>query len=93
MTNSHIYTSHKNLDKIKKIVAIGGGHGLGRVMSGIGFMEERLTAIVATTDNGGSTGRFVENKAVLRGEIYVIVQSKSLLNPAQPLHYLNTVFW
>ncbi|MFD0965860.1 uridine diphosphate-N-acetylglucosamine-binding protein YvcK [Seminibacterium arietis] len=57
MTNSRPYTSHKNLDKIKKIVAIGGGHGLGRVMSALSFMEERLTAIVATTDNGGSTGR------------------------------------
>ena len=39
------------------IVAIGGGHGLGRVMSALSFIKERLTGIVTTTDNGGSTGR------------------------------------
>lgn len=40
-----------------KIVAIGGGHGLGRVLSTLSFLENRLTGIVTTTDNGGSTGR------------------------------------
>jgi len=39
------------------IVAIGGGHGLGRVLSTLSFMGRRLTGIVTTTDNGGSTGR------------------------------------
>lgn len=39
------------------IVAIGGGHGLGRVLSTLSFLGDRLTGIVATTDNGGSTGR------------------------------------
>jgi uncharacterized cofD-like protein len=45
--------------KINKlnVVAIGGGHGLGRVLSTLSFLENRLTGIVATTDNGGSTGR------------------------------------
>ena len=44
---------------IKKfnIVAIGGGHGLGRVLSSLSFMGNQLTGIVTTTDNGGSTGR------------------------------------
>ncbi|WP_109059063.1 gluconeogenesis factor YvcK family protein [Aggregatibacter aphrophilus] len=51
------YQQHENLSRITKIVAIGGGHGLGRVMSALSFMKERLTAIVTTTDNGGSTGR------------------------------------
>ncbi len=41
----------------KQIVAIGGGHGLGRVLSTLSFLEKRLTGIVTTTDNGGSTGR------------------------------------
>ncbi|OOF55575.1 gluconeogenesis factor YvcK family protein [Rodentibacter genomosp. 2] len=41
----------------QRVVAIGGGHGLGRVMSALSFMKERLTGIVTTTDNGGSTGR------------------------------------
>ncbi|GLX80154.1 putative gluconeogenesis factor [Thalassotalea insulae] len=41
----------------KKVVAIGGGHGLGRVLSTLSFLEKQLTGIVTTTDNGGSTGR------------------------------------
>lgn len=39
------------------IVAIGGGHGLGRVLSTLSFMANNLTGIVTTTDNGGSTGK------------------------------------
>ncbi|NQY64662.1 MAG: uridine diphosphate-N-acetylglucosamine-binding protein YvcK [Alteromonadaceae bacterium] len=39
------------------VVAIGGGHGLGRVLSTLSFLGEQLTGIVTTTDNGGSTGR------------------------------------
>ncbi len=48
------------LYKCRRIVAIGGGHGLGRVMASLGFLGERLTGIVATTDDGGSTGRLRE---------------------------------
>lgn len=39
------------------IVAIGGGHGLGRVLSALSAYGENITGIVTTTDNGGSTGR------------------------------------
>ncbi|HDS1203942.1 TPA: uridine diphosphate-N-acetylglucosamine-binding protein YvcK [Shewanella algae] len=41
----------------RQVVAIGGGHGLGRVLSALAFLGNHLTGIVATTDNGGSTGR------------------------------------
>ncbi|WBA07946.1 uridine diphosphate-N-acetylglucosamine-binding protein YvcK [Salinivibrio kushneri] len=41
----------------QRIVAIGGGHGLGRVLSALGAYGEQVTGIVTTTDNGGSTGR------------------------------------
>ncbi|MDU5690794.1 MAG: uridine diphosphate-N-acetylglucosamine-binding protein YvcK [Citrobacter freundii] len=34
-----------------------GGHGLGRVLSSLSPLGSRLTGIVTTTDNGGSTGR------------------------------------
>jgi uncharacterized cofD-like protein len=44
------------LEKLN-VVAIGGGHGLGRVLSTLSFLEKQLTGIVTTTDNGGSTGR------------------------------------
>ncbi|MBB1200055.1 uridine diphosphate-N-acetylglucosamine-binding protein YvcK [Enterobacteriaceae bacterium 89] len=42
---------------LDRVVALGGGHGLGRVMSSLSFLGSRLTGIVTTTDNGGSTGR------------------------------------
>ncbi|MGF1741607.1 uridine diphosphate-N-acetylglucosamine-binding protein YvcK [Vibrio profundum] len=41
----------------KKVVAIGGGHGLGRVLSALKDFGSNATGIVTTTDNGGSTGR------------------------------------
>ncbi|NGO00317.1 uridine diphosphate-N-acetylglucosamine-binding protein YvcK [Grimontia sp. S25] len=40
-----------------KIVAVGGGHGLGRVLSALREHGELVTGVVTTTDNGGSTGR------------------------------------
>ncbi|WP_299495344.1 uridine diphosphate-N-acetylglucosamine-binding protein YvcK [uncultured Shewanella sp.] len=48
---------HNALNRFNHVVAIGGGHGLGRVLSSLSFLGDRLTGIVATTDNGGSTGR------------------------------------
>ncbi|WP_372765787.1 uridine diphosphate-N-acetylglucosamine-binding protein YvcK [Pseudoalteromonas sp.] len=39
------------------IVCIGGGHGLSQVLSALKNIPCALTAIVTTTDNGGSTGR------------------------------------
>jgi len=41
----------------KKVVAIGGGHGLGRILAALKDFGKNATGIVATTDNGGSTGR------------------------------------
>lgn len=41
----------------KKIVAIGGGHGLGRILAALKGFGGNATGIVTTTDNGGSTGR------------------------------------
>lgn len=48
-----------------KIVAIGGGHGLGRVLSTLSFLENQLTGIVTTTDNGGSTGRLRKRSSTI----------------------------
>lgn len=47
------------------IVAIGGGHGLGRVLSTLSFMGNKLTGIVTTTDNGGSTGRLRQRSSTI----------------------------
>ncbi|HGN1706631.1 TPA: uridine diphosphate-N-acetylglucosamine-binding protein YvcK [Providencia rettgeri] len=46
-----------SLADLQHVVALGGGHGLGRVMSSLSSLGSRLTGIVTTTDNGGSTGR------------------------------------
>lgn len=50
-------TETSPLTALNKVVAIGGGHGLGRVLSSLSFLKDRLVGIVATSDNGGSTGR------------------------------------
>lgn len=47
------------------VVAIGGGHGLGRVLSTLSFMDEKLTGIVTTTDNGGSTGKLRKRSSTI----------------------------
>lgn len=48
---------NRTLADLDKVVALGGGHGLGRVMSSLSSLGSRLTGIVTTTDNGGSSGR------------------------------------
>lgn len=48
---------NRTLADLDRVVALGGGHGLGRVMSSLSFLGSRLTGIITTTDNGGSTGR------------------------------------
>ncbi|WP_439437613.1 uridine diphosphate-N-acetylglucosamine-binding protein YvcK [Salinivibrio costicola] len=51
-------SSHQaNVTFSTRIVALGGGHGLGRVLSALSEHGNRVTGIVTTTDNGGSTGR------------------------------------
>lgn len=49
--------SNRTLRDLEHVVALGGGHGLGRVMSALSPLGAKLTGIVTTTDNGGSTGR------------------------------------
>lgn len=44
------------VDALRRVTAIGGGHGLGRVLSTLAFMKHKLVGVVATTDNGGATG-------------------------------------
>jgi len=65
------------------IVAIGGGHGLGRVLSTLSFMGTQLTGIVTTTDNGGSTGRLRKRSSTiawgdLRNCLTQLVDEKSI---------------
>ncbi|SET32824.1 gluconeogenesis factor YvcK family protein [Thalassotalea agarivorans] len=73
--------------KLKELnaVAIGGGHGLGRVLSTLSFMGDRLTGIVTTTDNGGSTGRLRKRSSSiawgdLRNCLTQLVDEQSIAN-------------
>lgn len=49
------------LESLRRVTAIGGGHGLGRLLSTLSFMKHKLVGIVATTDNGGATGLLRES--------------------------------
>ncbi|MCG9731073.1 uridine diphosphate-N-acetylglucosamine-binding protein YvcK [Shewanella sp. Isolate13] len=61
---------HNSLNQYNHVVAIGGGHGLGRVLSALSFLGPKLTGIVATTDNGGSTGRLrAEKECIAWGDL------------------------
>ncbi len=65
------------------VVAIGGGHGLGRILSALSFLETQLTGIVTTTDNGGSTGRLRKRSSSiawgdLRNCLTQLVDDKSI---------------
>jgi len=48
-----------------KLVCIGGGHGLGRLLASFNDAGANLTGIVATTDDGGSTGRLREESGTI----------------------------
>jgi len=72
------------LEKLN-VVAIGGGHGLGKVLSSLSFLDKQLTGIVTTTDNGGSTGRLRKHTSSiawgdLRNCLTHLVDKKSIGN-------------
>lgn len=66
---------NRTLADLDRVVALGGGHGLGRVLSSLSSLGSRLTGIVTTTDNGGSTGVFAAQKAALPGRYAQLPQS------------------
>jgi uncharacterized cofD-like protein len=49
--------SRRALNRGPRIVAIGGGTGLSNLLSGLKGFTSNITAIVAVTDDGGSSGR------------------------------------
>lgn len=48
-----------------RVVALGGGHGLSTLLSGLKNHTERITAIVNVMDDGGSSGRLRRDFGVL----------------------------
>ncbi|WP_241971836.1 gluconeogenesis factor YvcK family protein [Aliidiomarina taiwanensis] len=73
METQHIQTSSQASDYLRplqRITALGGGHGLGRLLYSLKFMGKKLVGVVATTDNGGSTGMLrATHKCIAWGDI------------------------
>lgn len=71
-----------------RIVCIGGGHGLSTVLQALNSGNHHLSAIIATTDNGGSTGRLRADKRLLAlGDIRRCIDS--LANEKQLMSVLS----
>lgn len=56
---------YRRKDRGIKVVAIGGGHGLASLLSGIKAYTHNITAIVTVSDDGGSSGELRRDLGVL----------------------------
>ena len=71
------------LKKGPKVVIIGGGKGLSNILSGLKEYTSNITSIVATFDDGGSTGRLMEEMDILPpGDIRRSIIALSQSEPA-----------
>jgi uncharacterized cofD-like protein len=57
--------AHRQRERGPRIVAIGGGHGLGAVLRGLKLRTHKITAIVTVADDGGSSGRLRRETGIL----------------------------
>lgn len=55
-----LLTTESTLKKGAKIVMIGGGKGLSNILGGLKEYTHNITSIVSTFDDGGSTGKIME---------------------------------
>jgi uncharacterized cofD-like protein len=62
---NNVVSSDHHLKQGAKIVAIGGGTGLSTMLRGLKKYSHNITAIVAVTDDGGSSGRLRRENGVL----------------------------
>lgn len=59
------YRRKQQLANGPKIVAIGGGTGLSTLLRGLKLHSSNITAIVTVTDDGGSSGRIVQEMGMI----------------------------
>jgi uncharacterized cofD-like protein len=57
--------NREGMNSSPKVVALGGGHGLAAVLSGIRRYAGSVTAVVSVADDGGSSGRLRRELGVL----------------------------
>ena len=53
------------MNSARKVVALGGGHGLAATLTALRSFTSNITAIVTVADNGGSSGRLREEFPIL----------------------------
>lgn len=71
------------LKKGPKVVIIGGGKGLSNILSGLKEFTSNITSIVSTFDDGGSTGKLMEEMDILPpGDIRRSIIALSSSEPA-----------
>lgn len=58
-------TAYRLRKRGRKIVAIGGGHGLSTLLRGLKLHTSNITAVVTVADDGGSSGRIRESFGIL----------------------------
>jgi uncharacterized cofD-like protein len=60
-----VYLRRQQLAHGPRIVAIGGGTGLSTLLRGLKHHTSNITAIVTVTDDGGSSGRLIQEKGMM----------------------------
>ena len=60
-----VYLKRLQLAQGPRIVAMGGGTGLSTLLRGLKGHSSNITAIVTVTDDGGSSGRLVQDKGMI----------------------------
>ncbi len=60
-----VYVRRQKLAQGPRIVALGGGTGLSTLLRGLKQHSSNITAIVTVTDDGGSSGRLVQEKGMI----------------------------
>lgn len=78
---------------MKKLVALGGGHGLSMVLRSLGPLEVDLTAIVSVADDGGSSGRLrADMDIVAPGDIRACMLALSERTPSHRAKMIARLF-
>lgn len=60
-----VYMRRQQLAHGPRVVAMGGGTGLSTLLRGLKHHSSNITAVVTVTDDGGSSGRLVQDKAMI----------------------------
>lgn len=60
-----VYVRRRQLTLGPRIVAMGGGTGLSTLLRGLKQHSSNITAIVTVTDDGGSSGRLIQDKGMI----------------------------